>query len=124
MQDNFLFDSADPKERGVGCDAICSDDKQLKYKWEWYGNSPCQLTSAKLGCDWELQTIFWHTDYEAEVNFGDKTIKRYYGRFNDEFSDGEVLVTRLDAQLKAEQLFGELVKELADIVEQTYERIE
>lgn len=119
MQDDFLFDSADPKERGVGCDAICSDDKRLKYKWEWHGNSPCQLTVAKLGRNWELRTVFWHTDYEARVEFGDEFIKRYHGVVGDEFSDREVLVTRLDAQLKAEQLFGELVKELTDILKQT-----
>ncbi len=120
MQDGFLFDDGDPKQRGHGCDVLNPKDRRLKFKWQWVRRNrlsgvsrsdtrrlPCQCSEAVLKNGWTLEATFWHTDYEAEVNRHDRSISSYHIRLRDEIP-GSILVTRIDAQIKAEELFEEL----------------
>ncbi len=119
MQDDFLFDDDDPKQRGVGCDALCADDKRLKFKWTWhpFGRGkgkvePGQCSIANLENGWNLEATFWHTNYSVSVDMGSDPVETYRADINDRFAEGPVLVTRLDAQLKAEELFVNLGKDI------------
>lgn len=117
MQDGFLFNDDDPKQRGVGCDALCPDDKRLKFKWTWNPflgkDKPSQVSEVKLENNWELEVTFWHKYYEACVNCRGELIKTYRVEIDDEFFKGWIpLLTRLDAQLKAEEMFIELGEDI------------
>ncbi len=132
MQDHFLFDDGDPKQRGKGCDVLCRDDKRLKFKWMWNRDcensggpdsntkagqkrSPGQCSEAILENGWSLEATFWHTEYAANVERSRRPIASYCVNYDSGTKGKPPLLTRLDAQLKAEQLFEELGK---DILEQ------
>ena len=91
-------------QRGKGYDALCRQDPRLKFDWKWMDHSargegvPCQISEAKLKDGWKLRAIFWHTQYEASVE--------RYGETVTNFEKG--LLTRLDAQLKSEELFYQM----------------
>ncbi len=109
MRDGFLFDDGDKKQRGKGCDRLGTKRDGLKLKWQWSGRTgrkrlPCQTCVADVG-EFCLEAIFWHTDYEAMLSFVAHRLVSHHGKsFGDSYR-GEVLVTRLQAQLKAEELF-------------------
>ena len=109
MQDHFLFNDSDQKQRGNGCDALCADDPRLKFKWMWTEGrqgkrTPRQVSEAVLENGWSLKAIFWQFGYEARVErYGDSIES-----FMDRWGTGPRLVTRLDAQLKAEELFEQI----------------
>lgn len=109
MQDHFLFDDDDPKQRGKGCDALCRQDPRLKFDWKWMDHSargkgvPCQISEAKLRDGWTLRAIFWHTQYEASVERHRETVANFETHFD--YEPEKRLLTRLDAQLKSEELF-------------------
>ncbi len=130
MQDHFLFDDSDPKQRGHGCDSLSSKDKRLKFKWQWIhrnrlsgvGKSdkrrlPCQCSEAVLKNGWLLEATFWHCDYEAEIQYYGNMVLSYHIRYDEKIKGEPPLFTRLDAQLKAEQLFEELGLDILDQVE-------
>jgi len=118
MQDHFLFDDADPKQRGKGCDRLgTKKDDHLAVKWTWDKNGkkgkPRQCCYAALGKGWALEVIFWHSCYEAGVTFcGDSMITHNI----DRGGRGVILVTRVQAQLKAEQLLLDLWDELDGVI--------
>lgn len=129
MQEHFLFDDGDPRRRGKGCDALHFSDTRLKFKFKWKwpadykwmageryekkkSRTPCQISEAVLKDGWKLEAVFWYTNYEAVVNrYGNQVCS--YGNFDGKELEeltkkGKVLLTRLDAQLKAEELFEQL----------------
>ena len=119
MQEHFLFDDDDPKQRGYGCDALRPKDERLKFKWQWIqqrrlcgrkgkDRKPCQCSEAVLKDGWVLETTFWHTEYEAEVNRHGERVVSYCIRHDEVTKAEPALITRIDAQLKAEQLFEEI----------------
>jgi hypothetical protein len=132
MQDDFLFDDENEKQRGFGVDNLCDDDPRLRFKWEWpstfkhisgkkyeskQSKKPQQVSKAKLQNGWELEAIFWHLDYEARVNRYGESVD-HFGCFASRKEVGKMkkrglaLLTRLDAQLKAEELFKELERDI------------
>ncbi len=132
MQDRFLFDDGDPKQRGAGCDRLGTKKDGLALRWIWgrvcdrswprgskelkdTRRTPGQSCYASLGKGWELSAIFWHTDYEAVVRHYDNRITSWNKSVGDDYV-GEVLVTRLAAQLKAEQLLIDVWKELDELL--------
>ena len=130
MQDHFLFDDADPKQRGKGCDKLGSSDDGLQFKWRWVQvrmcswapSDPRQRSNARRPCQtceagtvritglpsegrFELKAIFWHTEYEAVVTWNGEYIVRQRG-----------FLARLDAQRRAEELLEEfLVSSLTQV---------
>ena len=135
MQNHFLFDSDDPKQRGFGCDALVHKDKRLKFKWMWTKDccnsggpsfktkvgqkrSPGQCSEANLKNGWSLEATFWHCDYEAEVNHYDSAVVSYHIRYDEETKTESPLLTRIDAQLKAEQLFEEMGIDILEQIDQ------
>lgn len=133
MRDDFLFNDSDLRQRGKGCDRKGTKKDGLRLKWQWTRvcerswpagskerkdkrRTPGQVCFAKIG-RFTVEAIFWHTEYEAllgYLNYGRETLRTYKKRAEDK--DGEVLVTRLQAQLKAEQLLVEFYKELGTAV--------
>ena len=111
MQDGFLFNDEDPKKRGKGCDTLGTKKDGLKLSWNWgmykKENKPGQVCFAKLG-HFCLEAVFWHTDYEAQINYVSDMLVSYQKRKSDTCNPPTkkepILVTRLQAQLKAEQL--------------------
>lgn len=120
MRDDFLFDDADSKQRGIGCDRKGGkkDGLALRWTWEKYGKKgePSQTCYASLGEGWLLVAIFWHTNYEAGVEYYGNHIINYSKDIHDDSYKGEVIVTRVEAQLKAEQLVLDVWKELGDLL--------
>lgn len=145
MQEHFLFDDEDPKQRGRGCDALQAEDAHLKFHWRWplrtserlsssrkivkriengthiFGRqylqerAPCQISEAVLENGWCLETVFWHFDYEARVErYGEKVASYHIVHWRDERENPLALLTRLDAQLKAEELFEQLDRDILD----------
>lgn len=129
MQDDFLFDDEDPTQCGKGCDALCADSKRLRFKWQWITESgltwvlndprnkskkrrPCQCSEAILKNGWKLEATFWHTEYGANTERYGDSIVRYHVNHDDGTKKNPPLLTRLDAQLKAEQLFEELGRDI------------
>lgn len=129
MQDHFLFDDNDSKQRGKDCDALCSEDKRLKFKWLWTEDcyrsggpsaetaaglkrSPGQCSEAILKNGWRLEVTFWHTDYDAEVGRYGRVVESYHIHYDEGTKKEPVLITRLNAQLKAEQLFEGLGQDI------------
>ena len=109
--------------KGKGIDRLGTKKDGLKFIWKWIRRCelsgvdakdkrrlPCQVCFAEAG-DFEYEVILWHTHYEARVIYKGATLIR----FNKEIDDttewkGEVLLERLQAQLKAEQLLVEYYK--------------
>ncbi len=129
MQDHFLFDDEDPEQRGEGCDALCPKDKRLKFKWMWTKDCcnsggpsrhtkagqkrpPGQCSEAALKNGWKLEATFRHTDYDADVELYGEGVAGYHVNHADGTKKKPPLLTRLDAQLKAEQLFEELGQDI------------
>lgn len=125
MQDSFLFDSDDPKQIGHGVDILRQDGDGLKADWKWTRgrgarmpatNKRCvgQISEAQVSENIQLEAVFWHNYYEARVIWGNDTIATYA---DDE--EGQPLLTRIEAQRKAENLAREFVaiysKEVAAI---------
>ena len=127
MQDDALFNGSDPKQRGHGCDELCPKDKRLKFKWRWIEEGrltwftgdprneskkrrPGQVSEAILQDDWVLQAVFWHTEYEAEVRRDNETVYSYHVSPGEETHGNTPLFSRIDAQIKAEELFEEMAK--------------
>ena len=128
MQDHFLFNDDDPKQRGHGIDVVRKKGDGLKADWKWtrgrgaqmpHTNKRCigQVSEAEISEAVTLEAIFWHTHYEAAVNRLGENLAAYSvdprdarrdfdNRFEEE---GRPLLTRVDAQRKAEQLAREFV---------------
>lgn len=121
MQDHFLFDDNDARQRGKGCDKLGhrGDGLALIWTWERYGKKgkPSQTCYAEIGKGWCLKVIFWHTNYEARVEHVDSGIRNYNVDVGDDKRRGKILVTRLQAQLKAEELVIEVWKELDVLIQ-------
>ncbi len=107
------------QEVGKGCDRICSKNKRLKFRWKWdyhwakdKDRKPCQLSSAVLQNGWRLEAIEWFDFYEASVSRYDNGVANYRVDAEEATPDRPVLVTRLDAQLKAEELFEQIGKDI------------
>ncbi len=115
MQDHFLFDDCDPKQRGKNCDRMGTKKDGLKLNWLWgshrYEKKAGQICRAKMGEGFVLQAIFWHTNYEALVSWYGDTIVNWSKDYHDDYG-GEVLVTRLQAQLMAEKLVVDFYNDL------------
>lgn len=132
MQDHFLFNDSDPKQRGQGCDALCTDNPSLKFRWRWTAwrnyryviidgkkkrienRAPSQISEARLKDGWILRAVFWHSCYGTEVNRYDERVAHYNIEWNQGTKENPPLLTRLNAQLKAEELFEELGKDILD----------
>ncbi len=123
MQDGFLFDDDDPKQIGHGIDALHQNGDGLKMDWKWTRgrgaqmpetNRRCvgQTSEAEVGDNILLRAIFWHSYYEAEVYWINNEIASYAVSPRDD--DGELpLLTRVDAQRKAEKLARQFVKDFS-----------
>ncbi len=125
MQDGFLFDDADPGQRGRGCDQLGTRRDGLRFLWRWIETRgegrplgekskrlrvPCQVCSSRLprmdalkdgGPYPELEVIFWHTEYEARLRICGKHIFSEMG-----------FKTRVAAQRAAEKYPGRLATAL------------
>ena len=123
MQEGFLFDDNDPKQLGHGVDVLHQNGDGLKADWKWTRgrgagmpdtNRRCvgQTSEAEIGGNILLQAIFWHSYYEAEVYWINNEIASYAidPRDND---DRPPLLTRVDAQRKAEELARQFVKDFS-----------
>jgi hypothetical protein len=113
MQDNFLFNDNDKRQRGHNCDALCSKDSRLKFKWNWYyvkngKHLPCQKSIAYLKNGWSLEVLFWHTEYSAEVRKNGNDVDNYNIRYDETTKKMPALLNRLDAQLKSEELYEKI----------------
>ncbi len=120
MQDGFIIDDQDPKQRGHGPDRMGSRRDGLNYLWRWINTSgdgrplgtkskkprvPCQICEARLprmkGLPGEpyirLEVIFWHTNYEARLRIRDSNVV-----------SSEGFQTRLGAQRVAENMVDRL----------------
>lgn len=119
MQDGFLFDDNDPKQLGHGVDSLRQNGDVLKADWKWtrgrgalmpVTNRRCvgQISEAEIGRI-TLQAVFWHTHYEALVYWVENEVASYDV---DPEDDGEelALLTRVNAQRKAEKLARQFVK--------------
>ena len=117
MQDEFLFDDNDSKQRGHGVDVLRQKDDGLKADWKWtrgHGakmpetNRRCvgQTSEAEVGENITLEAIFWHTYYEATVFWVDNVIASYGG-----YDEKPLILTRIAAQRKAEELARQFIKE-------------
>lgn len=114
-------------QRGKGCDALILKDKRLRFKWRWITESrlswypndprnkskkrrPCQCSEAVLKNGWILEVTYWYDYYQAEVRRrtaeATPVVVESYGNMGR--AKNKLLLTRLDAQLKAEQLFEKL----------------
>lgn len=123
MQDGFLFDDNDPKQRGHGVDALRENDDGLKADWKWTRgrgagmpdtNRRCigQTSEAEVGENIVLCVVFWHSYYEAEVYWYDNCVIDY----DIDPRDGDnssALLTRIDAQRKAEELTRQFVEKFS-----------
>lgn len=133
MQDHFLFDSDDPKQRGKGCDRLGSKKDGLALRWYWgrvcdrswsrgdknledKRRTPGQCCYAELGKGWSLVVTYWHSNYEAATRYNGDDVRNFNKDRGDKYP-GAMLVTRLQAQLKAEQLTVDVWKELRDLLE-------
>ena len=87
MNENHLFDDDNPEQRGRGCDAICANDERLKFNWR---------RPVRIG-GFDLKVHYRYTEYEAEVTWYREDLLHVGG-----------FLTRLDAQLGAEQLLVDL----------------
>lgn len=116
MQNDFLFNDADPKQCGRGVDAIRKKGSNLKANWKWtrgagagmpHTNKRCigQISEACIGENIRLEAIFWHTYYEAEVIWKDDPIAS-----SDCYDEVPVLLTRVAAQQKAEKMAREFLE--------------
>lgn len=131
MQDGFLFDDNDPRQRGKGVDRKGTKKDGLKLKWSWTRvcerswfpgskelkdnrRTPGQVCFAEYG-DFLCKVIFWHTHYEARIEHCGELLL-YHDKDTGDSKKGEVLVTRLQAQLKAEQLLVDFYKELESVL--------
>ena len=131
MQDHFLFNSEDREQCGVGCDRLGRMKDGLKYMWTW-SDGLVGIKSAGQCCEVvlprpkaypvgkrtltvlpsALSVVFWHDEYEASVKTNGRSLMSYV--VNNKEESGQ-LVTRLEAQFKAEellQLFKKYVKGL------------
>ena len=120
MQDNFLFDDADPKQCGHGVDALRQKGDKLKAHWQWTRgrgarmpdtNRRCigQTSEAEIGEGIVLRAVFWHTYYEAEVYWFNNDVASYAIDLKDD-TGKLMLLTRVDAQRKAEKLARQFVE--------------
>lgn len=119
-QNAFLFDDDDKSQRGKGCDRLGTKKDGLNWKWKWgtceestgipsqsctaYLPFPIKVKVGKGGiisCKFSLKVIFWHTEYEASLDMGDHNLLSYT---SDEVAAR--LITRIDAQRKAEELMN------------------
>jgi hypothetical protein len=123
MQDGFLFDDRDSKQRGYGVDALHQDDDGLKAHWQWTRgrgagmsktNRRCvgQVSEAEVGDKILLRVIFWHRYYEIEMYWVDACIESYCVDPSDG-SKEKALLTRVDAQRKAERMTRAFVKDFS-----------
>ncbi|MCH7759847.1 hypothetical protein IIA15_00375 [candidate division TA06 bacterium] len=127
----FLFDDTKSSQRGKGCDRLGSKEDGLKWDWKWGTKeegrkTPGQICSAYLpfpikfkvgkgsveNCKFFLRVVFWHTEYEASLEMGDHGLLSYTS--SDEKSAR--LITRVDAQRKAEELLNIFYKGVIRIV--------
>jgi len=121
MQDHFLFDDDDAKQRGRGCDRLGTkkDGCALRWTWDKYGKKrigkPNQCCYAEVGKGWQLEVTFWHTMYEAEVRQTGEHVKSFRKEIGDRHP-GAILVTRLQAQLKAESLLLDVWNDLDRVI--------
>jgi len=120
MQDGFLFDDNDPKKVGRGIDALRKDGDKLKAKWKWtrgrgammpHTERRCagQVSEAEIGEHIVLEAVFWHTRYEARVSWLENEVI-YYDIDPEDHPNEMALLTRVDAQRKAEKLGREFIK--------------
>ena len=72
----------------------------------------CCICGAELENGWSLQTVFWHTCYEARVECDGDQVVSYNIGVDESTEERPALLTRIDAQLKAEELFEELARDL------------
>ena len=131
MQDHFLFNSDDRKQCGVGCDRLGRMKDGLKYMWTWSdglvgiksAGQCCQVilprpkiypvgTRTLSVLPLVLQVTFWHSEYEAAVQTDGRSLLPYCISNNDESGQ---LVTRLEAQFKAEELLRLFKKYIAGL---------
>ncbi len=119
------------EQRGKGCDALCPKDERLKFKWRWIPEErlswvrgdlrnkskkrrPCQCSEAVLKNGWIVRVSYWYNHYEAivERSTGEAmpVVVESYGDMGK--AKNKLLCTRLDAQLKAEQMFEELGRDI------------
>lgn len=99
----YLFNTDDPKQCGVGCDRLGTKKDGLKAKWIWYNQSktPQQISIAKIGY-FTLEAIFWHTNYEATLT--------WVGNDITSSPDKPRIITRIDAQKMAEKMLRDHYK--------------
>ena len=64
-----------------------------------------------------MVVTFWHSNYEAKVRHIDSHMRSFNKDVGDKYP-GEMLVTRLQAQFKAESLLLDVWKELKELLDE------
>lgn len=96
MKHEFLFDSDNLEQRGKGVDRLGTKTDGLKLEWK---TNHHQVAFANIGL-YRLETVFWHTSYEARVRYRDEQME----------SVMDIYKTKLDAQLGAEKLLVKILE--------------
>lgn len=115
--------------KGKGIDRLGTKKDGLKLKWKW--NRVCDRSwppsaperkdkrrTPGQGCfadagDFRYEVTAWHTHYEARVRYRCGILIRFDKDINDTTKwEGEVLLERVQAQLKAENLLIDFYKML------------
>ena len=111
-------------ERHKG-DGLLSKDKRLKYHWRWSrvasrlspkeikAMTHFQCSFAKIG-NWEIEATQWHGEpvyYEASIRYGCHWIKSIGGNEDTGFK------TRIEAQIAAEKLLKDWIKEQHKLID-------
>lgn len=121
------------ENNGKGVDRLGKVKDGLKAPWRWSKHPPKkanfgpwtrrigQCCEAKLGDtpedgDVMLQVVFWSSHYEARLEINDEFITGYGPWPDDDFDDGQPLLTRLDAQKKAEKIGREFTRGLNGVL--------
>lgn len=113
---------------GKGADRLGSAKDGLKASWRWSMRHSKtggwsrrrrigQCCEAKLGDtpehgDVMLYAVFWSHHYHASLEINGEPVIEYHIWPDEDVDDGEPLMTRLDAQKKAEKMGREFTKEL------------
>lgn len=116
MQDGFLFDRDDDKQRGFRCDSLDRNNPKLKLKWVWGQSTrgnwkkrvPCQCSEANFGDGWTLKCVFWHTYYDANISRFGKSIGDIGGHCE---VDSKKYKTRIECQIAIEKEFLRVINQ-------------
>lgn len=124
MNDEPSWTKKGRRQRGehLGHNALKAGDKGLRLRWRWsehpvsyagttptrWERCPGQCSEAELANGLRLEVTSWRDHYEASLEYHGETLCGT-GGFGP-LKEDETIETRLEAQIRAEQLPGEYVE--------------